>query len=127
MVIKDAANRDKEIFGASLAVFTFEVARECSGCGVHWPIENPRTSKLWSLHPMLAFQGLSGAPFVHFDLSERGSIYKKPTSILTNLQTLDVFDRKFSHKRPHVPLKGKVKLSDTSVWVNRTVLAGAYP
>ena len=59
--------RAKEKLGVEFALFTVEVIRECSRCGILWTLENPASSKLFLFEPVAELAGLPG--FIDVPLS----------------------------------------------------------
>lgn len=122
--------RIKEEIGVELALFSAQVIRTCIKFGVHYALENPRTSKLFQLEPILT--AIAGAPHyeVDLDMCQFGEPYKKPTKIITSAHWLNPLGKRCNHASHEVWLKGRVRVVDSkgrAVYVNRTALAGAYP
>ena len=121
--------RKKEEVSVALTLFTVEVYRECSRCGVPVSIENPLSSKFWELFMMRELLSLPSSRFIAFDMCMYGSEYKKPTGLLTTMSELEQLGRRCCHAYRHIPAAGPVRVRDGACyrWVARTTLAGAYP
>ena len=121
---------DKERLGVELALFTVEVIRECSRCGVIWTLENPASSGLFRYEPIAALQSLPNFRDVHFHMCAFGAAHRKPTRIWTNASCLESLEHRCDGQHRHEILAGKVRQREndgTWKWKSRTELAGEYP
>ena len=113
--------------GNALALFCCEFIvglMMAPGC-YYWALENPHKSFLWLLPMVLAIWKLPGVGFVHFAMKAFGTLYLKPTAILTNMpQLLRLCKPVPGFACPFV-LRGQIKFE--GVWQFMTALACAYP
>ena len=109
--IRDWAKaRQKEIFGVEFALFSAEVAAECSRCGIGFSIENPRGSRLWQFPPVAAAQALPGVRMIELHMCSFGARRKKPTYICTDVPELDELSVLCSGVHTHETLAGSKKV-----------------
>ena len=120
-----AKARRKETIGCELATFTAEACAVATSMGISWSIENPSSSRLWEYPDIRALTCLDGVRRFDFDMCRYGQPYKKPTSILSNVEDFTLLEKSCCHRKHDLVLKGKV--FDDDRWKNRTELAGAYP
>ena len=119
-------NDDPEVEIANkLAKRTAELAKLSLKNGTLFSIENPLSSIMWDLKD---FKQVMSNPEVrsrHVDQCMFGSIHKKPTAVVTNINWIS--DRPCSQEIPHrhVPLVGMVLFNGHWTW--RTKLAAEYP
>ena len=72
------------------AAFMVNVVELCHSVGIPWSMENPKTCKIWE-GTLLRLHALPGAVEVFYDMCMYGSVYKKPTQLLTSFQCLSKF------------------------------------
>ena len=123
-------NLVREAVGVELALFSCEVILACNRAGVHWAIENPRSSRLFTFEPLVRAMQSGPCYEINFDMCSYGEVYKKETSIFSSLGKLQKLERHCGHRRHSVWLKGVTKVEfpgGKHVFTNRTSLAGAYP
>lgn len=122
-------NLAREAEGLELALFSCEVILACNKAGVHWSLENPRSSRLFAYEPLVRASHSGPVYEVNFDMCSYGEPYKKDTRILTSCKELQGLERHCNHKRHKVWLKGQTVVEEGGhkKYCNRTKLAGAYP
>ena len=98
--------RAKEVVSVELALFTRRVARECLKTGTPFSIENPSTSRLWNFEPITRLLADQSVCQVTFPTRMYGGDHKKPTTIVTNIPTLESLACKCCHPFRHRPLAG---------------------
>ena len=118
--------RFNERIGCELAFFSCELARLCSKLDVKWSIENPQSSRIWSLDCIQDLFGLPDAVVIDFPMCVYGQPFKKPTRLLSNCSSLVSLAATCPHHKHAEVLKGRT-WSPTYGWTNKTTLAGAYP
>ena len=120
---------EKERAGVVLALFTARAIRVCLRLGIFFTLENPQSSRLWDFGPIKDIFKHRGVFFFTTHMCAWGSAYKKPTSILTNLEQLCRLQAKCNKGHKHVPLRGieAVYVDGKATSRNRTAGAGAYP
>ena len=113
--------------GNALAIFCCEFI-----CGLmtapftcYWALENPHRSFLWLLPAILAIWSLEGVGFVHFAMKAYGTMYLKPTAIMTNMPQLTRLCKPVPGFACPFVLRGMIKFE--GVWKFMTALACAYP
>ena len=121
--------RFKEKLGCELAFFTARAVEACIRNRVSWSVENPLSSALWELWPVVQLCNRQDTYKVEFPMCAFGAPFKKMTRLLTNLGDLCELNRGCFHKKHAEVLAGKVRVSDFSghKCFNRTELADAYP
>jgi hypothetical protein len=121
--------RDREHDGVELALFTAEVIETCNRYGVKWSLENPRSSRLFELPFLQRLLCQSGVYRVDLDFCMYGESYKKPTTIFTNVEGLQILAAACEHRRHGEVLRGSEQVRDGSRLTNqpKTKQAGAYP
>ncbi|CAE7263778.1 unnamed protein product [Symbiodinium sp. CCMP2592] len=120
--------RAKERVGIQLAAFSARIAWLCLDLGVGFSIENPRSSLLWSFAPILQLLGDSRVSFVTYDSCQYGACCKKPTALLTNLQSLSSLSQHCDRSHRHEVLRRSWRVKREGRWITeaRTASAGAY-
>ena len=87
-------------------MFSSQVARLCHSLHIPSTLENPKSSRLWQLDPVVRLLGLDGVGFVDFDMCGYGTPYKKPTRIMSNIPGIQRLARKCCHLSHRPPLIG---------------------
>ena len=120
--------RARERVGVQLAAFSARIAGLCLDLGIRFSIENPRSSLLWSFAPIRQLLGDSRVYFVTYDNCQYGACCKKPTALLTNLQSLSSLSQHCDQSHRHEVLRGSWRVKREGRWVteNRTATAGSY-
>lgn len=129
-VSSSARTRSREAVGIELALFSCEVIQTCFEHGVHWSLEQPRSSRLFKFEPLLRACQMGKHFEVNFDMCSYGEPYRKDTRLLTSLRCLCELERHCNHRRHSVWLKGLVRdkgNGNIGIHTNRSILAGAYP
>ena len=92
--------------GLEFALFTAEVIETCNRYHIYWSLENPQRSKLFAV-PLLSRQ-LQESHVRRFELDfcMYGEIYRKSTSIFTNLESLQALVRRCVHTKYQDVLRG---------------------
>jgi hypothetical protein len=72
----------KVAMGTEFMLFTQRMATLCHKFGVLWSVENPASSFLWVMPPILDLAQLPNVQKITLDMCRFGSVHKKPTSIL---------------------------------------------
>ncbi|CAK0810785.1 unnamed protein product, partial [Prorocentrum cordatum] len=115
--------------GLQLARRTLELMRLCRGFNVHWSLENPASSKLFTWAPLASFICSAESVKILIHYCQYGCTYKKPTFVISDHPDLSVIGRACSGGHAHEILEGKVSVaiegSIRSRW--KTSLAGSYP
>ena len=121
--------QDREREGLEFALFTAEVIETCNRYHVSWSLENPQRSKLFAV-PLLSRQ-LQESHVRRFELDfcMYGEVYRKPTSIFTNLESLQALIRRCVHTKHQDILRGSERCFVGGKWTTapKTKRAGAYP
>ena len=121
--------QDREREGLEFALFTAEVIETCNRYHVYWSLENPQRSKLFAV-PLLSRQ-LQESHVRRFELDfcMYGEVYRKPTSIFTNLESLQALVRRCVHTKHQDILRGSERCFVGGKWTTapKTKRAGAYP
>ena len=128
-VANSAVNRKKERDGINFALFSATVVRLCSSMGIPWSMENPKSSRIWHFEPVATLFALPGAFAADLDMCAFGSVYKKPTRILTDVQNLSKLCQCCPRNHKHVLACGfkAVKSPQGTKYINHTAIAGEYP
>ena len=116
--------------GNQLLRVTLRLAQLCEHLHIPYAIENPYSSYVWYMPPMLKFITKHMPYIVSLDYCQFGEDWKKPTAILGNFWNVPAVERRCSGSfqscsmthRPHVPLSGV-----SSCGIFRTLLAQPYP
>ena len=98
--------------------------------GVHYIIENPQSSGLWSWPPMQRRLRRTGAVRVSRPFCFDGTPYQKYTSLCGTVPNLCTLEAKCRCSLPHEHLQGMVLMPQPGTkpkWVWKTTLAGRYP
>ena len=136
--LRDAANlwglpqlspkdQAKLLQGNEFMRLTAQLARRCYARRVGWSIENPASSFLWSMPPMVTLQKLPQVRLFLLDMCRFGSPHKKPTAVLSTIDLSALAQQCDMVVRPHFhePLTGTVLVHGRRVF--RTRLAQVYP
>ena len=97
--------KHKILIGNALASFTAKCAWLAHPAVLFW-VENPRSSWLWKLRPFLRLSQKPGVGFWRVDYCRYGTLWKKPTSVLTNIDQLVGRSTLCSCPGPHLNLRG---------------------
>ncbi|CAE7187344.1 unnamed protein product [Symbiodinium necroappetens] len=110
-------------------IFSMIRNRECLAAGVRFSLENPQTSRLWEFGPIRDIFLNKHACFFTFHMCAWGTPYKKPTSILTDLRSLNSLVKRCPGDHVHQRLRGSLMsfVNGKLHSCNRTAAAGAYP
>ena len=122
--------RGRELAAVECALFSQKVAKECIRSRTPFSLENPSTSKLWAFDPILRLLGDPSVHRVDFDMCMYGCDYKKPTTLATNIVSLQDLHHKCCHQFRHRRLEGQVRVQTESGawrWRSATETAGRYP
>ena len=120
-------DQEKVDLGNLCSDTTAVLVQLCQRHGVHWSIENPAGSFLWSMDEIQALAHLPGVQRFELDMCRFSSDHKKPTALLSSYDLSSLALRCDKEVRPHehVPLTGKIKIGQK--WFFRTRLAQVYP
>ena len=107
--------------------FTQRMATLCHKLGVLWSVENPASSFIWVMPPILDLAQLPTVQKITLDMCRFGSVHKKPTSIMAAMDLHELARSCDMVARPHEhePLVGMVAINGQKVF--RTKLAQVYP
>ena len=122
--------RAREAVAVELTMFCVAVFRAMSRIGRFWSMENPATSKIFQLRPVVELFGLPNVQLFTWDMCAWGEPHKKPTSLLTNMPALSTLAQRCSGDHKQVILSGREQYIATDggvKWRNRTSAAGEYP
>lgn len=121
--------RDLEAQGVAMAIFTVRCIRILLRVGCYFSVENPLTSRLWDFQPLQSIFKNKNSYFIRWDMCRFGTAYKKPTAILTNLQSLTGLSCLCRCGRRHVQLRGSEsrRVNGKIVRGTKTSFAGEYP
>lgn len=125
-----AGDRFKVEQGNQLLRFSIRILELCQQYSIPYALENPATSYIWYMPPMLKFRRKYDPGLVIFDFCQYGEDWKKPTAVVGNFWNLHTLNKRCTGTfkccsathRPHVPLAG---LSTCGIF--RTLLAQPYP
>lgn len=125
-----AGDRFKVEQGNQLLRFSIRILELCQQYSIPYALENPATSYIWYMPPMLKFRRKYDPGLVIFDFCQYGEDWKKPTAVVGNFWDLHTLNKRCTGTfkccsathRPHVPLAG---LSTCGIF--RTLLAQPYP
>jgi len=120
-------DHEKVLLGNKFMELTARLARHCSAPGVAWSIENPASSFLWAIPPMVDLQQSLGVKLFWLDMCRFGSKHKKPTAVLSTIDLAAMALQCDKDVRPHVhePLTGTIIVDGRKIF--RTRLAQVYP
>jgi len=120
-------DQKKVTMGTEFMFFTQRMARLCSQFEVAWSLENPASSFIWVMPPILELAQAPQVKTITLDMCRFGSSHKKPTSIMAffSLQGLEKRCNMVDQPHQHEPLVGTVVINGTKVF--RTKLAQVYP
>lgn len=126
------SQRDKQkvVQGNQLLRFSIRILELCERYSIPYALENPATSYLWYMPPMIKFRNNFNPDLVILDFCQYGEDWKKSTAIIGNFWDLSPLQKQCTGSfrccsathRPHVPLAG---LSECGLF--RTLLAQPYP
>ena len=113
--------------GNSLLKFAIQVIRTCLRHGVHFVLENPRTSIVWHCDSLMEVMARRSVQRVEVDFCRFGVEWRKGTSLLSNWTPLATLANKCRGRRglcgatgqPHRQLSGKD--SSGTWWTKRAV------
>jgi hypothetical protein len=122
-------SRIKVPLGVWHARFSCRLIRLCVQQHIHFAIENPMSSKLWSFGPLQNAFDTTTTYRVVFDMCRYGAPYQKTTCIVTSFKPLCELGIRCRGGHYHEHLQGKLKLrcGSSHVWTWRTSVAGRYP
>ncbi|CAK0843092.1 unnamed protein product [Prorocentrum cordatum] len=111
--------------GSAAARFTVRQIQECRRAGVHFTLENPQRSRLWTRRPLARALRSAGATLV--DLCQRrfGTPFQNPTRFAAPHPLFTTLHRECKCRRHCEVLQGKVFVRGRWEW--KTSLAAAYP
>ena len=117
----------KVTMGTEFMFFTQRMATLCHKLGVLWSVENPASSFIWVMPPILDLAQLPTVQKITLDMCRFGSVHKKPTSIMAAMDLHELARSCDMVARPHEhePLVGMVTINGQKVF--RTKLAQVYP
>lgn len=117
----------KVTMGTKFMFFTQKLAVLCSQRHVLWSVENPASSFLWLMPPILELGQLPHVFQVTLDMCRFGSPHKKPTSLMSVLDLGALALQCDMVERPHQhdPLVGTITINNRKIF--RTKLAQVYP
>eukprot|EP00435_Cladocopium_sp_Y103_P055182 s631_g18.t1 len=120
-------DHEKVQMGNKFLELTTQLAQLCHSHGIPWSVENPATSFLWHMPPMLALMALPRFSWIQLDMCRFGAPHKKPTALLSSADLHALALECDMAVRPHVhePLVGTVLLDNKKVY--KTKLAQVYP
>ena len=106
---------------------TVQWVRLLHASGLGWSVENPASSFLWEMPPMVELAALPTAKMFRLDMCRFGSPHKKPTAVLSNvdLRELALLCDQAERPHSHEPLVGTVLYEGQKVF--KTRLAQVYP
>ena len=107
--------------GNDLSLFMSKCVSAISPQGFFW-VENPRTSWMWHQRHWRRLIRQPGLVFWTIDYCRYGTVWKKPTRFLTNLQPLFAQDVRCNCEGRHVELRGSSPFG-----ISWTKVAEAYP
>ena len=116
---------EKERLGVELALFAYTVCSICKKLNIFWSIENPATSRLWNLDPIIELAMLHRVHAVTIEMCQYVMPFCKSTTVLTNCAALLGLARRCNHKRHDITLIGTVK--QQGQYIKYTKLAAEYP
>ena len=120
----------REMVSLELTLFTVALCIEQVRRGRFFSIENPANSRLFEFRPVLELLGMYKVFMVTWDSCSYGTIYKKPTSLISNMTSLQQLACRCTRDHSHVPVVGSEQyfgLGGGYRTRNRTVGAGEYP
>jgi hypothetical protein len=98
--------------------------------GVHYVIENPKSSGLWTWSPMQRCLSRTGSVCISRPFCSDGTSYQKYTSLRGTLPDLCTLEDTCHCTLPHEHLQGLVLMPQPGSkpkWIWKTTLAGRYP
>ncbi len=111
--------------GNALTMFTVMYVLCIMKVGMYFALENPLHSLMW-WYPMLkVVMGFKGVICTHFNMSDYGAFWRKPTCILHNTPLLHLLKLEMDWNLPVVPLRGQIWFQGAMVFL--TSLDCAYP
>ena len=116
--------------GNLLMYFTIRLIRLCDAFEIPYVLENPSSSRAWTMPPMQNMIQQYRPQFVNLDYCQYGEQWKKPTTLIFKFLDLQPLAVKCTgvngycskSKRPHIPLTGRD--TDGIFW---TLKAQPYP
>ena len=78
-------DQKKVTMGTDFMFFTQRMATLCHKFGVLWSVENPASSFIWVMPPILDLAQLPNVQTITLDMCRFASVHKKPTSIMAAL------------------------------------------
>ena len=120
-------DQKKVTMGTEFMFFTQRMAKLCNRFKVAWSIENPASSFIWVMPPILELAQEPQVQTITLDMCRFGSPHKKPTSIMATFSTegLAKLCNLADDPHQHEPLVGTVVIHGKKVF--RTKLAQVYP
>ena len=119
---------DREIEGNKLAGSIARIIKALVSVGSGFSIENPKSSFLWYYKPIRELlDTYTQVDFYQcaYDLRVGGELVKKPTKLVTNVNTLSRLSRICSCQHKHLVCMGSIKTKQGTFKVSK--LAGVYP
>ncbi|CAK0812001.1 unnamed protein product, partial [Prorocentrum cordatum] len=111
--------------GLAAARFTVRLIQECRRSGVHFTLENPQRSRLWTWRPLARALRASASTFVDLCQCRFGTPFQKPTRLAASHPLFASLARECRCRRRCEVLQGKVLVRGRWEW--KTSLAAAYP
>lgn len=113
--------------GTEFMFFTQRMARLRNQFDVAWSLENPVSSFIWVMPPILELAQMPQVQTITLDMCRFGSPHKKPTSIMADfsLQALAKTCNMADQPHQHEPLVGTIVINGKKIF--RTKLAQVYP
>jgi hypothetical protein len=68
---RNTRNKVSELVGVELAMFSSRVCRACSTLGIPWSLENPASSEVWKLPPILDLHCIPGVQEVAIESTKQ--------------------------------------------------------